>query len=352
MTSIFTYENLYRAYLDCRKNKRKTTNALKFEVDFEENLRVLLQELIGRKYKPGRSICFAVSEPSLREIFAADFRDRIVHHLLVREVIDFFERRFSCDSFACRPEKGTHRAVERLQKFIQSTRKTYSHYGQFDIRSFFMSIDHKTLYDILEKSLLRGKAEKTFKKTEQELEEILWLAKVIIFHRSNENYKTKGDLELLKKIPPHKSLLHQNAPRGLPIGNYSSQFFGNLYLNELDQFIKRDLKCKNYIRYVDDFIILGKNAEELKVLRNIIDNFLGNRLSLKLNIKKCRIQPIARGIDFLGYFLKPDRIYARRKVVKRYRNKLFRIAIGFEKTDLHSLLSMAASYEGHFKHAR
>ena len=350
--SIFTYKNLYRAYLDCRKNKRKTINALKFELNFEENLHILIRDLIDRKYKPGCSICFAVSEPSLREIFASDFRDRIVHHLLVREIIDFFERRFSSESFACRPKKGTHKAVKRTQKFIQSTRKTNLYYGQFDIGSFFMSIDHEILYNILEKSLLKGKANKTFKKSKQELEEILWLAKVIIFHRSNENYRTKGDLKLLDKIPPHKSLLRQNTSRGLPIGNYSSQFFANLYMNELDQFVKRDLKCCCYVRYVDDFVILEKNTKELKILRNIIDDFLQNKLSLKLNINKCKIQPIKRGIDFLGYFLKHDIIYVRRKVVRRYKNKLFKIAIGQTKTSLQSLLSMAHSYKGHFKHAR
>lgn len=350
--SIFTYKNLYQAYLDCRKNKRKTINALKFELNFEENLRILMKDLIDRKYKPGCSICFAVSNPSLREIFAADFRDRVVHHLLVREIIDFFERRFSCDSFACRPKKGTHKAVKRIKKFIHFTHKTNLYYGQFDIRSFFMSIDHEILYNILEKSLSKGKRKKTFKTSEQELEEILWLAKVIIFHRSNENYKTKGDLKLLNKIPPHKSLLRQNTPRGLPIGNYSSQFFANLYMNELDQLVKRKLKCRCYVRYVDDFIILEKNTKELKILRNIIDDFLQSKLSLKLNINKCKIQPIKRGIDFLGYFLKPDRIFVRRKVFRRYKDKLFRIAIGQTNTNRQSLLSMTHSYKGHFKHAR
>ncbi|KKP70666.1 MAG: Retron-type reverse transcriptase [Candidatus Moranbacteria bacterium GW2011_GWE2_35_2-] len=350
--SIFTYKNLYQAYLDCRKNKRKTINALKFELDFERNLRILLRDLVEKKYRPGRSICFAVDEPSLREIFAADFRDRIVHHLLVREINNFFERRFIFDSFACRKGKGTHKSVKRLQEFVRSTRKTNCYYGQFDIKSFFMSIDHKILYDILEKNLRKGKEKGSFKKSREKLEEILWLAKTIIFHRANENYSTKGDLELLAKIPPHKSLLRQNLPKGLPIGNYSSQFFANLYLNELDQFVKRTLKCKKYVRYVDDFIILGKNSEELKVLRNIVDDFLQEKLSLNLNFNKCKIQPIKNGIDFLGYFVKTDRIHTRRKVIKRYKNKLYRIAIGLEKTNMRSLLSMVHSYAGHFKHAR
>lgn len=348
--SIFTYKNLYYAYLECRKNKRKTINALKFEVDFENNLQILLGELKERKYKSGRSICFAVSEPSLREIFAADFRDRVVHHLLVREFLDFFERRFIFDSFACRSGKGTHQAVKRLQKFIRSKKKCC--FGQFDIQSFFMSIDHQVLFSILQRELKKGFKKGTFKKSREELDEILWLAKIIIFHKPNENYLAKGDLKLLAKIPPHKSLLGQKASRGLPIGNYSSQFFANLYLNELDQFVKRELGCSCYVRYVDDFIILAESADKLKGLRDVIDEFLQEKLSLQLNSNKTRIQAIERGIDFLGYFIKPDRIYVRRKVVKRYRNKLFRVAIGVDQTNLSSLLSMAHSYAGHFKHAR
>lgn len=346
LMSIFTYENLYRAYLECRKNKRKTINALKFEIDFENNLCVLLEELKTRKYRPGRSICFAVAVPSLREIFAADFRDRIVHHLLVGELLPFFEARFIYDSYACRPEKGTHLAVRRLRKYMKSFPGKDYCYGQFDVRGFFMSIDHNILY-----SMLKEKLNKKFQCERKRLEELLWLSRTIIFHKSSDNYITKGDLKLLAQVPPHKSLRRQKEERGLPIGNYSSQFFGNLYLDELDQFAKRTLKCRRYIRYVDDFIILEKKAERLKFLRDAIDEFLKKNLGLELNLKKCRIQPIKRGIDFLGYFLKPDRIYVRRKVVKRYRNKLYPIAIGLRETTLGYLLSMAHSYAGHFKHA-
>ncbi len=245
MASLFTYENLYRAYLECRKNKRKTVNALKFEIDFENNLFKLLCELKARKYHPGRSICFAVKEPSLREIFAADFRDRIVHHLLVGELLPFFEPRFIYDSYACRPEKGTHLAVRRLYKYMRSFPREDYYYGQFDIKGFFMSIDHNILYSILKAKLLKifhREAAVKGRADFQRLKEILWLSRSIIFHRPADNYRTKGDLELLAKVPPHKSLLHQKENRGLPIGNYSSQFFGNLYLDGLDQFVKRTLK--------------------------------------------------------------------------------------------------------------
>lgn len=317
-------------------------------MDYENNLFALLKELKTRTYKPGRSICFAVKEPSMREIFAADFRDRVVHHLLINEILDFFEKRFVRDSFACRPGKGTHRAVKHLKKQIKLTKARKFYYGQFDIKSFFMSIDHNILYAILERGLMNSTRNWEFGKSGKRLEEILWLAKVIIFHRSNENYLIKGDRQLLAEIPPHKSLLRQNSAKGLPIGNYSSQFFANLYMNEFDQFIKRNLKCLYYVRYVDDFIILEKNAERLIEFGYIIDDWLGKNLGLSLNLKKTRIQPLERGIDFLGYFIKPDIMYPRRKVVKRYKNKLYPIALGTEKTDLRSLMAMVNSYAGHF----
>jgi retron-type reverse transcriptase len=181
--SLFTYEKLYWAYLDCRKNKRKTINALDFEIDFENNLRELLCELKTRKYRPGRSIFFAVDQPSLREIFAADFRDRIIHHLLVSEFLPFFEARFIADSYACRPGKGTHGAVRRLRRYMKSFRKNDYYYGQFDIKGFFMSIDQNILF-----SMLKAKLEKEFRCDRQKLEEILWLSRMIIFHKPSENY--------------------------------------------------------------------------------------------------------------------------------------------------------------------
>jgi len=134
--TIFTYKNLYRAYLACRENKRKTINALKFEFKLEENLSELLNELKSGSYSPDRSIYFIVTEPKPREIFAADFRDRIIHHLFTREILQFTEKRWIFDSYACRKEKGTHKAVQRLQQFIKSAKnkKRELYYMQLDLK--------------------------------------------------------------------------------------------------------------------------------------------------------------------------------------------------------------------------
>ena len=151
MSNIFTYKKIYNSYLFCRQNKRKTESALKFEINFEKNLKELLEEIITDNYTPGKSICFVVTVPKPREIFAAEFRDRIVHHLLVNEIIESAEKKFIYDSFACRVDKGTHRAMLRLKDFIRKVTKnntTEVFYLHLDIKSFFMSIDKEILFDI------------------------------------------------------------------------------------------------------------------------------------------------------------------------------------------------------------
>jgi hypothetical protein len=334
--SIFTYEKIYKAYLSCRENKRKTVNALKFEIDFESKLKVLAEELKTKTYVPGRSVCFIVTVPKPREIFAADFRDRIVHHLLVREIEEYFEKRFTYDSFACRKGKGTHRAVSRLRGFIKKKENKNAWYLKMDIKSFFISINRNILYELAAKAIAK------------ENEELLWLTRAIIFHNPAENYVMKGERELFSLIPDCKSLRKQKGNKGLPIGNHSSQFFANVYLNELDQFVKRELKCRHYLRYVDDFILISSDKQELVRWKHEIGIFIKEKLELALSDEKTTIQPIEKGIDFLGYFIKPDSIYPRRRVFRRYKDKLFGIAIGKCKTNLRYLQSMNNSYIGHF----
>ena len=338
---VFTYEKLYRAYLVCRENKRKTINALKFEMDFENNLKILLEELKAKAYVPGQSICFVVTVPKPREIFAADFRDRVVHHLMVNEIEEYFEKRFIYDSFACRKSKGTHLAVARLRHFLGKCENKDAWYLKMDVRSFFVSIDHNILYQLAEKSAAEMKKDNR--------EELLWLIRLIIFHNPAKNYRTKGKKELFSLIPAHKSLINQKEGQGLPIGNHSSQFFANVYLNELDQFVKRELKCRHYVRYVDDFILISSDKQDLVWWKYKISVFLKEKLDLTLSDGKTVIQPVKRGIDFLGYFLKPDSIYPRRRVFGRYKEKLFRIAIGIDNVGLEYIQSMHNSYAGHFQ---
>lgn len=346
MHEIFNLEKIYRAYLDCRENKRKTINALKFEQNLEENLFLLKEDLLTKNYRPGRSICFVVTKPKPREIFAASFRDRIVHHLLVREVGKIGERALIYDTFSCRKNKGTHLAVDRLKKFIlkeSQNGKRQTYYAQLDIEGFFMSINHDILYSLFEKLISKKN------KSERWQRDILWLARMIIYHKPTQDYIIKGSKDLFSLIPPQKSLFHSKDKNGLPIGNYSSQFLANLYLNELDQFVKRKLKAKGYVRYVDDFILLNQDRNKLKQWHQEIDDFLIKELNLKLNHAKTKIQSTQKGIDFLGYFIKPDYVLVRRRVVRRAKDRIRAMRLNDQSSKL--ILSSVNSYFGHFQHA-
>ena len=350
--SLFTFENLYRAYLDCRKRKRNTINALRFEGNLEDNLWRLLRDLRERIYEPGASVCFAVEKPVLRDVFAADFRDRVVHHLFVRAIESHCEKYFINDSYACRAGKGTLYGMRRLQKFIRRVQnlepKNYSswHYLKADISGFFMHIDKEILHSLISKKIA------TALFTEKVKNELKWLAGKIIFHDPTDNYIIKGNSDLLKIVPRQKSLFGVPVRSGLPIGNLTSQFFANIYLNELDQFVKRRLSCKFYGRYVDDFFLIDKDKERLFRWKKEIEIFLLENLRLELNQKKCFVRFLSSGIDFIGYFVKPWRIYVRRRVVKNFKNKLWIFAEHPGSLSRQGeIKSSIASYLGHFLHA-
>jgi len=339
METIFTKEKLFKAYIDCRKTKKNTANALKFEINREKNLFKLLRELQLRDYQISRHICFIVEEPIPREIFAADFRDRIVHHLLYNEIRELFEKDFIENSFANRIDKGTHRGVKKLKEYFKTDETTF--YLKLDIKSFFCSIDKDILYKMVF-SKIENSDEPIYWKNE-----VLWLCKKIIYHNPAKNYIFKGNQKLRDLIPKNKSLFFSNG-KGLPIGNLTSQFFANVYLDKLDQFIY-SLGFKYYVRYVDDFIILGDRNLIFKLPE--IKIFLQDKLNLKISDKKIEFQSIQRGIDFLGYYIKPDYILVRKKVILRFKNKLHNLKTSPESSSDRKTLAMISSYFGHFSHA-
>ncbi|MDD2913172.1 MAG: reverse transcriptase domain-containing protein [Candidatus Paceibacterota bacterium] len=343
MSEVFNLEKLYAAYLDCRKGKRKTVNSLAFEWNLERNLFSLLKDLKGEKYKPGRSICFVVKEPTPREIFAATFKDRIVHHLLVREIEYIGEKKFIFSVFSCRKGKGTHMAVRKLKEGIRKESENYRkkiYYAQLDIEGFFMSINHDILYSLLKDMIIKRK-DRSFKWKN----DILWLAKTVISHKPTENYTIKGNPSLLSLIPERKSLFRTRKNKGLPIGNYSSQFFANLYLNKIDHFTKRKLGIRHYFRYVDDIVILEKEEGKIENFVEIIEKYLRENLDVKISWKKTKIRPASRGIDFLGYFIKPEYVLIRKRVVKNLKLKIWN-----KKKGVENIFSLINSYFAHFLH--
>lgn len=303
MDSGYSFELLVAAYYDCRKNKRNTASALLFERALERNLITLHEELTDGSYRPGRSICFVITRPKPREVWAAEFRDRIVHHLLYNQISGRFHRRFIADSCACIPGRGTLYGARRLHAKIRSQTQNWSrpgYYLKLDLANFFVSIDKRAVWPLLER----------------QIPDPWWcaLARLILFHDPRAHYEYHGDPALFERVPPHKRLLSAPSDHGLPIGNLSSQFFANVLLDALDQHIKHTIRARHYIRYVDDMVLLHESAQWLNAARADIEAFLPG-LGLALNPRKTIIQPISRGVDFAGYVIKPWRMEARRRTV-------------------------------------
>lgn len=346
--TIFTIQKLYTAYKQCIKNKKNTTNALKFELDREQNLLLLLLDLQNRSYKISRHICFVVKNPAPREIFASDFRDRVVQHLLCNEIEQIFEKQFLESSFANRVGKGTHRAFKRVRFFITRGGKNRSRlfFLKMDIKSFFRSIHKETLWNILRAEVEKQEKDSVWKN------EVLWLIKTILFHDPASDFVFKGRLSTKKLIPPAKSLFSGDITRGLPIGNITSQFFANVLLHKLDCFIENNLLVKRYVRYVDDFVLFDEDKKKLEYTVGLIENFLEQELLLTVCKDKTFIYPIEHGVDFLGYFIKPTHTLVRRKVVRRFK-KIFYSELSKTKDGLLKTRQLARvhSYVGHCVHA-
>jgi retron-type reverse transcriptase len=359
---LFSFSDLWRHYRVCRRNKRTTHSALAFEIDLEANLLTLQAELRERRYRPGRSICFVTDGPKPREVFAADFRDRIVHHLLVAHQERVFEPRFIHDSYACRRGKGTLAASDRAMGFMREASANGRRPAwalKLDVASFFASLHKETLFALLQRRIRHP--------------DLLWLTEVVLFHDPTRDYhfKTRG-----RAIPPpgapghpirpEKSLFGTSNQRGLPIGNLTSQFWANVYLNEIDQFVKRELRVRHYVRYVDDMLLLAASPDELLAWRDRIARALDQRLHLRLRPEPAIPQRVARGIDFVGWRTWPTRRAVRRSTRVRLDTRLRHFARAHVRPALDGLAqridldrpatraalaplqSTVASYAGHF----
>jgi RNA-directed DNA polymerase len=329
-----TVSELFQAYFDCRKAKRNTCNALDFEENLERNLMNLYYDLHGASYRPGQSICFVVSYPKIREVWAADFRDRVVHHLLYNRVADRFYKRFIHDSYACIPGKGALAAVDRLEHFTRSASQNFS------IPTFFLKVDVANFFVSIKKPILDALLTR-------HITEPWWLAlcRVVLHHDPTTNMLVRSPAALLRRVPPHKSLFNAGG-NGLPIGNLSSQFFANVYLDPLDQFAKHHLHAKRFVRYVDDVVMLGHNSSALYDAAHYMDDFLGSTLSLRLHPNKTEINRIERGINFLGYIVRPHARYVRRSTLATAYQRIADPAL-----NNHQLRDTANSYFGLMRHA-
>jgi len=347
---VFSFSDLYSAYIDCRRRKRNTVNALEFELDLGENLLRLHKELNEKSYQPDRSVCFINTYPKPREIFAASFRDRIVHHLLVRKIEPYWEKVFIHDSYACRPDKGTHAAVDRMSQCIQQIthgRRKRAYYLQLDVKNFFMSIDKQILFKILEKGLMRQfniPLNLISFDSNPDFDSYCELLKTVLFHNPAACYERRSPIEKWKLLNPEKSLFNCAANFGLPIGNLTSQFFANVYLNELDQFLKHRLKSKYYIRYVDDFILLNEDRSLLEKWHGEIAVFIREKLKLKLK-DDFMLRPISCGINFLGYVQHETHRLVRRRVIGNCESKISKNEFKSQEKKQETINSYTAHFE-------
>jgi hypothetical protein len=295
---ITNFTALHHATLKAVKGKRKKPGVASFLATMEKECLTLSDKLSNKTWQPGRYTEIHVLDPKPRMVSAAPFRDRVVHHALCHVINPLFEKTFIYDSYANRLKKGTHRAIDRYQHFARGCK----HVLRCDIYRFFPSIDHEII-----KQDLRWRLK---------CQDTLWLLDKIIDGSNKQEtvniYYSDDDL-----FTPFQ------RKRGLPIGNLTSQFFGNLYMNALDHYIKEVLRVKKYLRYVDDFALFHDDPNILQKWQNKISLFLEKR-RLKLHPRKTYITETAKMAEFLGYLIWPEKRRLPEPNVKRFRDRLRR----------------------------
>ena len=312
-----SFDNLLDAYKKARKGKVYQGYATEFNYNLSGNLLEIRNQLLKESYRFDEYKVFYVYDPKQRLIKAPSFRDRIVHHSLCNIIEPIFDQKFIYDSYACRKEKGTHKAVKRLQGFLRelnigsrrrasvcspsgtNERESKIYALAIDISKYFPSVNHRLLFQIIRKKIADPK--------------ILNFIKKLLDTSSTEN-----EYDHLFSPDSHFRTKH---PRGIPLGNLTSQLFANIYLNEVDQFVKHRLKIKYYLRYMDDSVILSKDKKHLRRIKEEIVKFLYDRLYLTAHPKKIRIFPADKGINFLGYVVFKDHILLRSSNVRKFRKK-------------------------------
>lgn len=337
---------LRRAYCDARKHgKRKTHDEQEFEINEDENLQRLCSDIVTRKYHPSRGTVHIIYKPVMREIFAAPFRDRIVHHLIYNLVYDWWDSQFIYDSCSCREGKGTLFGVRRLDYHIRSASGNYArevYIYKLDIQGFFMSIPRKKL---LEMALtgLRKQYKGYLDSPVYKMLAFLW--ERIIMDDPVRGVKIVGKKSDWAKLPPEKSLFNQPYGVGIVIGNLTSQLLSNIFLNALDRFVQFRLGYKHYGRYVDDFyiVVTRDDLPQLKRDVKLIEGFLSG-LGVKLHPRKRKLYTASQGVPFLGTVVHKGYILPGERVKRNLHQACKDVQMG--KKDIATLVS----YLGHVKH--
>lgn len=335
--------DLYVAFEDAARHKHKMSYVVKFERELAENLNALCDDLLTHRYRALPSKCFVVKYPKQREVFAAMFRDRVVHHLYFRYTHQLFERTFIADSYSCIKGRGTLYGVNRLRQHIRQASlnwKERAYAMSLDIRGYFMHINREKLLRIATDSMKKMATHKVGLTDEvpipsgvlltptttwaeiRDIDFLLWLTEQIVMLDPMENCIIVGDESDWDGIDHAKCMRFVKKGLALPIGNLTSQLFSNVYMNPFDQYVKRDILCRHYGRYVDDSDMIDPDRAWLLAQVPKVREYLADELGLELHMGKLHIQEIHGGVEFLGTFVKPYRDYVSNKTLERIKGRL------------------------------
>lgn len=328
-SNVWDFANLLLAARKAQRGKRFKALCRNFNLDLEKNLFTIRKELRKKTYLPGHYKRFRIFEPKERLISAAPYRDRVVHHALVNVIEPLFDRAMIHDSYANRTERGTHQAVNRFTEFSRKG----SYVLKMDIVRYFPNIDHEILMRAIEQRIKDR--------------DILWLISVIL-----ESGRETEEHECLSYFRGDDLFTPVERRKGLPIGNLTSQIFANIYLDCFDHYVKEQLRCKQYIRYMDDMAVFDDSKEHLRDVKAAMIEFL-EKLRLKVHINRAQYWPVSQGTDWLGYRIYQTHRRVRRSNIRRFRVRLNRLAGEYRQgtVDLHKIQTSVMSWIGHVKHA-
>ncbi len=324
---LVSLDNLFLAFRKAARGKRFRPAVAAFEYDLENRIIALREELRSGRYCPGEYQSFHIHDPKKRLISAAPFRDRVVHHALVNVLEPIYERKFIYDTYANRKGKGTHRALDRCTFFLRRFRYVLP----MDIRQYFPSVDHAILLAVLGDTIAD--------------EQVMWLCRRIL--ESGAGVLTE-EYEMV--YFPGDDLWAATRPRGLPIGNLTSQFWANVYLNSLDHFIKRELKCRGYVRYVDDMLLFADETAILHNWRQAVEDFLAG-LRLTIHSNSAQPRPVRTGVPFLGFHVFPTHRRLKRRKAVQARRRLKVLAARYRDGEI-GVERVRASVQAWLAHVR
>lgn len=341
---MVTTAGLLEAYYDCRRNKRKTASALVYEMDYESKLIALRDRINTRTYAPGKSICFVVTRPRYREVFAASFEDRIVHHYIALRLEPLFEQAFCPYTYNCRKGKGQLYGTNMLRQQIIECSDNYTtdcYIMKLDLRGFFMSIDKKILARLIDSFV-----DEAYQGDDKD--DLRYLCQIVILHEPEKNCERHSPASYWNYLPANKSLFTNGDGKGVAIGNLFAQLFANFLLNSLDWMIE-DLGIKYHGRYVDDFYMIHQDKT---VLLNAVPRIREklSELGLELNERKFYFQHYTKGVEFTGSILKPNRVYTCNRTITNFIAAVRRLNRAKDLRQAEHAVNSINSYLGLLRH--